>query len=305
MARPRRFRRESEAAGFAFGASQMLIELSPAASLRYPVPSDLYVESVGDEDWLVWPAEELWTLGPLEEVQCPIPQRCLSQFVRLADAPSTEIETFAHTWGPLGRPVRKVNPWDYGSGTLIGGDRERVSLWRSRAGELHAIMTYAADLALGEDPREAYMLINADQRETFWMTKNLALRLAEMRGEHDHATETVRDGRLLAYAVARWIEYGRVQLTPQWLPSAGRLLLEVRADALPGLAGILALELAAALSSPLGIARCHGCGFPYVPWKRRPRRDRANYCAECSQGASLAAKRAWYHRKRARAAVRE
>jgi hypothetical protein len=60
----------------------------------------------------------------------------------------------------------------------------------------------------------------------------------------------------------------------------------------------LAMQLAAAIASPLGLFVCDECGLPYAP-RRRPRPDRRHYCAACSAGVSLAAKRQWARERRA------
>jgi hypothetical protein len=79
------------------------------------------------------------------------------------------------------------------------------------------------------------------------------------------------------------------------------LSVHVDFDRSAGLHGLLGLEIATALASPFGVVQCAGCGYPYAPEKRRPRADRRPYCPACAEGASLAAKRAWWQRNRSAA----
>jgi hypothetical protein len=54
---------------------------------------------------------------------------------------------------------------------------------------------------------------------------------------------------------------------------------------------VLGIELAAALSSPLGLWACDGCAYPYTP-SRSPRSDRRRFCPTCSK--SRAPARLWW-----------
>lgn len=106
---------------------------------------------------------------------------------------------------------------------------------------------------------------------------------------------------LLASIVDLWLKYyGLVQMYCEWDREAGRVSLSLLFDENAGLASLLAAELGAVLSSPLGLYQCSSCGYTYTPEKRRPRGDRKRYCQTCSGGASLAAKRDWYHRNKTR-----
>jgi hypothetical protein len=109
------------------------------------------------------------------------------------------------------------------------------------------------------------------------------------------------DRNTVARVVDTWLMYGGVQLVPYWDALLPRMVVRVDFDRGAGLHGLLALELATALSSPFGVNQCAGCGFPYAPEKRRARADRRAYCPGCSDGASLAAKRAWWRRNRSAA----
>jgi hypothetical protein len=71
-----------------------------------------------------------------------------------------------------------------------------------------------------------------------------------------------------------------------------------------GLLPALVSELYRMLHWSFGVYECDGCGAPYNPPSRRPRRGMSfYYCPACGGGGSLAAKRAYNRRQGARRAV--
>ena len=94
-----------------------------------------------------------------------------------------------------------------------------------------------------------------------------------------------------------WLRDARVSL---WLHRESKARTPRVAVSAISLFEVLAVQLAAALVSPFGVYRCGECKQPYTPEKRRPPRDgRAHYCPDCSEGASLAAKRRWWRENKA------
>lgn len=125
-----------------------------------------------------------------------------------------------------------------------------------------------------------------------------------------HEPERRTDVAAIGMAVNYWFKLGGVTLYPSWPPGSSALDVRVQYH---GLAGALAIELAAAMASPLGVHRCDECHLPYVPLRRRPRFDRRRYCPACSgpreegpalRAASRAAKRAWWRDNKGRGSTR-
>jgi hypothetical protein len=110
-------------------------------------------------------------------------------------------------------------------------------------------------------------------------------------------------GRTLAMLAAEWIPPSDLSLTPRWDADRRATSIEIRFTARSRpLVAVLGIGVAAALSSPLGLWTCDGCGYPYTP-ERAPRRDRRRFCASCS--ASGAAARAWWQQHRSKQAKGE
>jgi hypothetical protein len=149
------------------------------------------------------------------------------------------------------------------------------------------------------------VILNADPQRALhgaWLKEVYARRPVAMAWEDASREELLAlDRSTVARVVDIWLMYGGVQLVPYWDAVLPRMAIRLDFDRGAGLHGLLALELATALSSPFGVVQCTACGFPYAPEKRRPPVDRRSYCPGCSAGASLAAKRAWWRRNRSAA----
>jgi hypothetical protein len=138
--------------------------------------------------------------------------------------------------------------------------------------------------------------------ELSWWREVRARRPVPMVGpEATIENVTAMDRDHVARVVDVWLAHGGVQLVPFWGGEMPHLSVHVDFDRSAGLHGLLGLEIATALASPFGVVQCAGCGYPYAPEKRRPRADRRPYCPACAEGASLAAKRAWWQRNRSAA----
>jgi hypothetical protein len=100
---------------------------------------------------------------------------------------------------------------------------------------------------------------------------------------------------VIAAVLSEWLEIADIRPTVWWPDDApGPYVTLTEGDVF----GVLAAQLAATLSAPLGLYRCDDCGYPYTPAKRRPRRGLRRYCPTCSEGASLASKRHWWRQNR-------
>ncbi len=105
-------------------------------------------------------------------------------------------------------------------------------------------------------------------------------------------------GRTLAMLAAEWMPPSDLALRPEWDTDRRSASIGIRFTAqLKPLVTVLGIELAAALSSPVGLWSCGGCGYSYTP-ERVPRRDRRRFCPTCS--ASGAAARAWWREHRSK-----
>lgn len=192
---------------------------------------------------------------------------------------------------------------------------EPVEAWKRYVNQMRTILRMAAQLTLkGTANAEDWKTVEACDIPSFDDYPYPGLR----RGAGDDA-EPVRlwspppsiksnaarrlgiDERLgLTYCVGHWFKFGRIGVgprPPRQTDKAKQLLtLKVWSH---GLCGRLALELAATLSSPLGVYICDSCGNGYQPRVRRPRRGvDAHYCWNCSEGTGKASKRDWARRQR-------
>lgn len=101
--------------------------------------------------------------------------------------------------------------------------------------------------------------------------------------------ETVADGatpdiheRLLSMVLDRWVERGGVKLSV--FRQNDRRAIRLAGG---GLIGALAVQLVFDVCRTDGLAVCTSCGTPYLPPKRRPRRDQNPYCSDCGLKAAM------------------
>jgi hypothetical protein len=98
------------------------------------------------------------------------------------------------------------------------------------------------------------------------------LRLAE-------STEFRR--RALSGVLNYWLRLGGVRPRYEWTGRRPQILLGGHA-----LTGALAVQMLFDCSRTDGLAVCAGCGTPFLPGPRRPRRDRNTYCSDCGTRAA-------------------
>lgn len=79
----------------------------------------------------------------------------------------------------------------------------------------------------------------------------------------------------LAQATNRWLLLGDPRPRFQWEAARPTLVIEA------GTFGLLALQLAAAMSGTAGLAVCSGCARTYERKGRKAQAGRRNYCEEC------------------------
>lgn len=128
---------------------------------------------------------------------------------------------------------------------------------------------------------------------------------AEERSRSDYLSpdeawqwETVAGGatldiheRLLAMVLDTWVERGGVK--PSVFRHNGRRSIRLGGY---GLLGALAIQLVFDVCRSDGLAICTSCGTPYLPARRRPRRDQNPYCPDCGVQAALRDAAARYRR---------
>jgi hypothetical protein len=86
--------------------------------------------------------------------------------------------------------------------------------------------------------------------------------------------------QLLAGIVYLWLEHGDARIAVNWDRDEPVLELTTSSRATPTF-GVLAHQLALAITRSNQIAGCTGCGVLYLREGRRPQKGRRNYCNEC------------------------
>ncbi len=215
------------------------------------VPDTIILDDTGE--WLLWDdSEETIIIG--EPVQFHThPQShsldMLNRFVRLETASPKRVLDFAKCYGPL-RIAEASGPPAIPGGVALpaavpgkpGWRREPLVLWRHYAYEARYLLNQAVDL-FGPGLGETKEL----WYDRVWFVERVNL----------------------------WLEWGDVRSQLQWWKEYWRVAHQPR-----GLFGLLALQLADAISYRAGMAICDGCGEPYKP-RQVPKAGRRRYCPTC------------------------
>ena len=214
---------------------------------------------------------------------------CLDSFIRLdldgggdGDFAQRAL-AFLQAFGPLGicehgQPFRhdsrcapgwaRIDPTDPRLSTEEGvpvpaypiqGLWEPIAAWQAVVEHLRAMLSAGVDLTAGRE-------VSAGDRRELWPEASRPRGLWWER-------------QALADDLRRWLRYGEVEPAPSWESVAVGVPLRLQFHYV-GLVGVLAMQLAAALTSPLGLFRCFGCGRPYTlgEGKRRPSANRRAWC---------------------------
>ncbi len=240
---------------------------------------------------------------------------CLLEFVRLDTDKAEDILAFAQRWG-LMRICRHGKPADHHpdcdplqEDKLAESVRvhwEPLEDWRRLVLQVRTILEVMADMTTGTERlgKDRDWKTIAECAIPSWasgLDDSSLLRsqgvygpdeswhLITLEWEESHLTA-------LGRCIENWLLYGGVRLAAYLERERifGLLRLEPSVN---NLAGVLALQLANAATSRVGIYRCDdpGCRKPYTPLKRRPRAGESHFCPACSEGSlGLAAKRQWY-----------
>jgi len=306
----RTFELQLVSAGFALDPPMLNIGPLDSSALRYRVPAAprVILDPDGSE-WIEWvDSDEPRALSPATG-------NCLSAFVRLDRAASHQLLAFATAWGPLHDSGfeevglddvddDQLQRWRFTEriGTRV---REPLDGWRSRARQLAAILHGAASLQRGEpigaQDRTCMLYggyLGPDGSRRIGAVVDNLYREGSQRVLLTDIASIDEQGRTLAMLAAEWMPPSDLALRPEWDTDRRSASIGIRFTAqLKPLVTVLGIELAAALSSPVGLWSCGGCGYSYTP-ERVPRRDRRRFCPTCS--ASGAAARAWWREHRSK-----
>ena len=218
---------------------------------------------------------------------------CLDAFVRLAPAPGDRfadaVLTFAQRWGMLdicrhGLPGAAVRcsalgvPWR--------SPWEPLGAWRVYSRQALGLLNIASRLQAGQSTTTAD-----------WEMATMDARLipARHRDPHGHLDDCLRgfsgiysglnepadmQWAAVAHAVNVWWRYGGVKPDSYHLPGETAVRTWWSRQ---GLAGVLAIQLAAALRETL--FACSDCGLPFSLGenRRRPASGRRAYCDQCGK----------------------
>ena len=304
--------RELESAGIAVADADIAVR-QPGRS--YSVPTEIEIASAAElkspfilkpgPRRLAWPWVKkdglvlTYKWARLDR-SSPAKGSCLKGFLELAtvsdDALPGVVLSFAQQWGPLGicehrKPRNHRDSADSPCMAISTGSglrTEPLEAWRRYSRQLRAILRVAAQLQL-DKPGNSQDWGDIEGAEPAGLAQDDEERwglggVARIRG----ASRVIQERHVITLAVGQWFRYGEIKLFPQW-GTARSSLSEHRFEidtAYFGLPGRLAVDLAAALSSPNGIYQCAGCGKPFTPKEDRKRaHNREKWCdsTECKR----------------------
>jgi len=208
----------------------------------------------------------------------------LDEFGALAEASDDAILRFAQRWGLLSLCEHELpdthNPGRYG---CRPSERESLAVWRHFSRAAGAIVSIAAALHQGEDPRPqdwAAVYERSGQDAPWW----------------DSGADF--DAHPLSLVVNEWLVLGDVRPALRWRAGSDPEIF-LQPGSGTSLFGAIARELAFVVSRVDGLAVCSGCGAGFVP-KRRPAAGRRSWCPACKGAGKdrLKAKQEYRRRKR-------
>ena len=274
-----------------------------------------------------------WRFAPDEEPvrRANASTDCIREFTELTDGPSEtfpqRVLNFAKAWGPLGicrhgKPSGH-DPDCWPLGTFQGWDDEEgnpywepIEAWHRYSRQLDALLSVAVELQQGRPGRrEDWDTMNGAEPYRTDLYRSHGLRGLRDEPRHGQPGMTSRPGRVevtywappatatsaedqrlwLALALDKWLIYGEVRPQSHWLPTESSVGIRL---AYHGLPGVLAVQLAATLTSPRGLYRCVGCHRAFIPApaKRRPRRGTRPWCGRSPDCDRAAQQRDWARR---------
>ncbi len=238
--------------------------------------------------------------------------RCLDAFIRLDQGPpatfGNRVVEFARRWGPLGscrhrKPAahyppcrctplgtnpphgRALQPW------------EPLEAWRRYSRQLRALLLVAARLLNGQagDAQDWSVISSAEPGQSLEIDEYPGVVYDELTlpppsdrvglpALSDQAGRLQAERYEIGLALDVWLRYGAIRVEGGWWEPMVTADVWLRYG---GLAGVLAVQLAAALKSPKGLFICTACRTPFTPapGRYRPRRNQRAWCNECGRQA--------------------
>ena len=205
--------------------------------------------------------------------------RMITPFVKLADAKPDAIARFARRYGVFGAAQLRTDAPTQDDDILFRGQRWRVStnlhdgpewepleLWRQLSRTARAMLLIAAQL--NNRPPE-----RGDPAD--WRILGI---------EFDPKRNKVEDARFMLWCVVNdWLALGRVGLRmwPHNWSERQFWETEIHFGGGYNLFGAVALQMMLVIAGEDALYTCSGCGLPYIPAGRRPKRGQNSYCEDC------------------------
>lgn len=234
----------------------------------------------------------------------PIDQ-CFPEFIRLVDASNVRVLEFARRWGVLGicphglpkNHARRCEPLQLLEGcSPCWNAWEPIAVWRDMAREAAAILDVTAALRAGRPASGQVWRNVTGPRFEQMPIPGVSWKSME--------TDMELQRYVLSTYASRWVKLAGITPHVRWdgdeeAPHAIWTVESSQHDDFGFLFPTIAIQLAAALISPLGPFRCDSCGLAFLR-RKRPQSGRRQYCLSCSESTGLAAKRDWARKHRAR-----
>lgn len=238
--------------GFDTPLDQVILD-GEGTSLVFFVPRD-WVNSNNKSEWKTRLKDIGWILK--EDTS-----GLLTQFIRLAESPSTSFLDFAKRWGPLWRQASHFGgtiPESFDKAPWI----ESVEEWRLRAKEVKTILELASYILKEEiAPHELW--------QKLWPT--------EYKNIH-----TMDDQRkwLMHYINFEMLSY-KIKFYINWENSTP----ELKIGSTLGFLSAVWFQLLQSITNKT-ICLCDGCRRVYARTGRKPARGKKNYCEYCGTAAA-------------------
>lgn len=220
---------------------------------------------------------------PCEREKKKIGTGLLQNFLGLAGAPETEVIKYARKWGILdlaedGLPCRSDAKRDVRSGNDEEYCLEPIALWYRFAGRLRSLVRIAGEINQGRPGGPDDWGVAAGYRFDV---------VAVMKAMQQSPGATRVKAALLDIArtelqteVRYLIERCKVRPRFWWNKDADQWQIDLDAEGMSNLPGLLAIQLVITIANKEGYAMCSSCHTAYVP-ERKPDPTRRNYCGSC------------------------
>jgi hypothetical protein len=279
--------------------ARMLVTAPQVDGLGYAVPGDVRLVDAppgsGSTDSRLYPRLE--SSLPKGGRSADASADCLIEFIDLhylsEEQFRARVLSFARRWGLLGickhgEPAghARGSCWSLG---LAGEDGnldymwEPLEAWRRYSRQLDGMLRVAARLRVGEAglPKDWEAIAAAEPSP-------LPGRKAHS-GRKAHWTPRASAGdigserQMFGVALVRWLQFGNVVSDAIWRPDEPTPTIRLSHKSL---AGVLAVQLAAAVQSQEGVYTCAECGRPFTlpPGARRRARTLDAYCSRTTCG---------------------